>query len=326
MTSPDRISLPSWMARDSENSSFEAGPGEVAYVREDLYLALQKYTSGPTEPIDREKFEDMVFKKHFFAHVKFDPKKQLADCSGQKSKAELCARDIKGNYIDEAISAMWFGWQSCADLMPKFHPIISVNSITPDGLGWTSPKYRSELLNLATQCGAVLTGKPDGSESITIIFTVDAWRAFDVATRPAADKPTLFKWAAEVDGSCGKENGPGSEWLSEFADKILTSGSGPLDELHPWKTMVTAPKDGTVILALLEGSDVAHPIVWRDPANIKDAVLTDKVGWHMSWDSYYLEQQDAPRYWMHISDDPDDKHDFGAVHFTGHNMLDGRTS
>lgn len=51
----------------------------------------------------------------------------------------------------------------------------------------TKPKYRAEFLALAQKCGAVLTGKPDGSESITIAFTVDAWRAFDLANK-AGDK------------------------------------------------------------------------------------------------------------------------------------------
>lgn len=46
----------------------------------------------------------------------------------------------------------------------------------------TKPKYRKELLDTAIACGAVLTGKPDGSESITVLFSIDAWRAFDVAT------------------------------------------------------------------------------------------------------------------------------------------------
>ena len=44
-----------------------------------------------------------------------------------------------------------------------------------------TPKPRAELLALAEQCGAMLTGKPDGSESITVVFTIEAWRTFDAA-------------------------------------------------------------------------------------------------------------------------------------------------
>lgn len=43
---------------------------------------------------------------------------------------------------------------------------------------------REAFLSLAQRCGATLTGKPDGSESITVVFTLDAWRAFDTACRP----------------------------------------------------------------------------------------------------------------------------------------------
>lgn len=47
---------------------------------------------------------------------------------------------------------------------------------------------REELLSLAELSGAVISGKPDGSESIKIIFTIDAWRRFDnaLAQQPAA--------------------------------------------------------------------------------------------------------------------------------------------
>lgn len=44
------------------------------------------------------------------------------------------------------------------------------------------PKPRREFLALAEQCGATLTGKPDGSEAITVVFSIEAWRKFDAAT------------------------------------------------------------------------------------------------------------------------------------------------
>lgn len=40
-------------------------------------------------------------------------------------------------------------------------------------------KPRPEFLALAEQCGARLAGKPDGSEAVTVVFTIPAWRAFD---------------------------------------------------------------------------------------------------------------------------------------------------
>lgn len=40
-------------------------------------------------------------------------------------------------------------------------------------------KPRRELLDLAMGQGAILTGKPDGSEPIQLIFSIASWRAFD---------------------------------------------------------------------------------------------------------------------------------------------------
>lgn len=46
-----------------------------------------------------------------------------------------------------------------------------------------APTYRAELLDLALECGAKLTGLPDGSEPIRVVFSIEAWRKFDLATR-----------------------------------------------------------------------------------------------------------------------------------------------
>lgn len=40
---------------------------------------------------------------------------------------------------------------------------------------------RPEFLDLAQQHGARITGKPDGSEAIEVVFSIAAWRAFDQA-------------------------------------------------------------------------------------------------------------------------------------------------
>lgn len=43
----------------------------------------------------------------------------------------------------------------------------------------TSP--RPELLAMAMEAGACLTGTPDGLKPIEVVFSVEAWRAFDAA-------------------------------------------------------------------------------------------------------------------------------------------------
>lgn len=52
-----------------------------------------------------------------------------------------------------------------------------LDGLLPDETG----KPSAALLALAQRCGAVLTGKPDGSEPIEVIFSVAAWRNFDAA-------------------------------------------------------------------------------------------------------------------------------------------------
>lgn len=53
---------------------------------------------------------------------------------------------------------------------------------------------RVEFLDLAVSCGAVLTGKPDGSEPITVVFTPEAWREFDKAVD--SQQPAVAQVAA----------------------------------------------------------------------------------------------------------------------------------
>lgn len=48
------------------------------------------------------------------------------------------------------------------------------------------PKARREFLTLAEECGAVITGKPDGSEPVSVVFTPAAWQAFDAAVLKSA--------------------------------------------------------------------------------------------------------------------------------------------
>lgn len=60
-----------------------------------------------------------------------------------------------------------------------------------------------------------------------------------------------------------------------------------------WNPIGTAPDDGTAVFALLNDSDIPHPVRYVDD------------GWEMVWDKYRLSDADGPRYWMAIPDDPD---------------------
>lgn len=76
-------------------------------------------------------------------------------------------------------------------------------------------------------------------------------------------------------------NGPGR---AEWALRAFLSAQPP--KIDPWHPMKLAPKDGTAVLALLEGSDIPHPVRWVDS------------GWRSSWDGYCFPPHDGPLCWM----------------------------
>ena len=74
----------------------------------------------------------------------------------------------------------------------------------------------------------------------------------------------------------------------------------------PWQPMKTAPKDGTAVLVLMDGSDAPHAARWisgpESPHAVGDATTP---GWRLTWDHWQVPEHDGPRYWMHCPDDPD---------------------
>lgn len=75
----------------------------------------------------------------------------------------------------------------------------------------------------------------------------------------------------------------------------------------PWQPMKTAPKDGTVVLVLLDGSDYPHPAYWIAGPDSPRVIGDDaEPGWRMAWDASRVAGHDGPRYWMACPDDPDD--------------------
>lgn len=78
------------------------------------------------------------------------------------------------------------------------------------------------LLTLAESAGAVITGKPDGTEPITVSFTPAAWRGFQqvvggavnriaehaLTTNPAADAVNMRNAADGLRGGLGVSYAP----------------------------------------------------------------------------------------------------------------------
>lgn len=74
---------------------------------------------------------------------------------------------------------------------------------------------------------------------------------------------------------------------------------------QPWKRMQTAPKDGTVVLVLFDGTDIPHAMRWLAAGDKRGSGYE---GWHLTWDGYPACERD-PRYWMPIPEDPEAQDD-----------------
>ena len=101
------------------------------------------------------------------------------------------------------------------------------------------------------------------------------------------------KQGMPVQAECARQAARHMEELQAAKDAIA----------RPWQPMKTAPKDGTTVLVLLEGSDVPKAVEWCEADHF---LASDVVGWYMTWDGHKIQPHEGPRYWMHCPDDPDD--------------------
>lgn len=108
---------------------------------------------------------------------------------------------------------------------------------------------RKEFLDLALSCGAKLTGKPDGSEAVTVVFTADAWRAFDAACLSQA-RATTERKGEPVAWCLGDPRAADSS--NVFLSHQFTPDSEHLDEWCPLYASQEVPEDTTRLQALEE--------------------------------------------------------------------------
>ena len=75
-----------------------------------------------------------------------------------------------------------------------------------------------------------------------------------------------------------------------------------------WQPIETAPKDGTAILVLLFGSDIAHAARWYDEqATIEEKYQDGGPGWYLTWDHYKLSARYGPTNWMPLPPPPEEE-------------------
>lgn len=116
------------------------------------------------------------------------------------------------------------------------------------------------------------------------------------------DPEDLF--IGSVGSTRGKEPDMANARLVAAAPSLLAEAirlREALDAATKWRPIATAPKDGTAVLALLDGSNVAHPVRWLDAGN---KFAKGVAGWHVVWDLTPIAAHDGPIYWMPIPDAP----------------------
>lgn len=75
--------------------------------------------------------------------------------------------------------------------------------------------------------------------------------------------------------------------------------------LTGWRSIRTAPRDGTHILAALPDRDTCYVICWADAErDIRRHLGSPHVGWHTAYDGDFLQPQDEPTHWMPLPDVP----------------------
>ena len=108
---------------------------------------------------------------------------------------------------------------------------------------------------------------------------------------PTKDEPTPLERAKYLAGN----------WPKRYEMRLLYARPVPATP-NGWRPIETAPKDGTAVLSLLAGSDVAHPVRWLDSDH---KFANGAAGWHIVWDLSPVAQIDGPIYWMPIPAAPE---------------------
>ncbi len=158
----------------------------------------------------------------------------------------------------------------------------------------TITKPRAEFLEKAERCGARITGKPDGSEPIEIVFTVAAWRAFDGACAELdrahrAASPDVAKmaqrltdeqveWVVNDNAELGVKIG--NQFFFLYKGYSLVYGS---DVTLNRKDGIAVHDDDTPMhwrpVFKREFGECCHPINYEDPTYIGMVSLDDSDEW-----------------------------------------------
>jgi hypothetical protein len=154
---------------------------------------------------------------------------------------------------------------------------VGTTAIVPGGTPPRDCKPRREFLELAQKCGARLTGKPNGSEPIEVVFRIAAWQEFDRANIPAPSVKT-----PEADGLPARWED--RSWSHEAPADLCPDDHVPqlLAEITEWRKLGSAliappcavSEDRSQLIAELEwAADNGYP----GAAKVAKALTPDRV-------------------------------------------------
>ena len=65
---------------------------------------------------EREQFEERAYSQRFIRSIEYVPGNPLGFRSDCPNLAEFVKRDLKGDYIDPTLDAMWWAWRAAKGL------------------------------------------------------------------------------------------------------------------------------------------------------------------------------------------------------------------
>ncbi|MCW0370234.1 hypothetical protein [Xanthomonas sacchari] len=228
---------------------------EIQYVRADLALQAAPAAAGVPGHLDvRRILLEVVPGWDGMGHEIYA--KSVEDVEREFSRMSGRIRELERTQLLAQPQAEQQGADALVD------SLVQVMNAKYDGLGRLPPDVL-EVLNMAVE--AIAASQPVGEPV--------EWQVRG---------PRTTQWQ-----TCDRE----LHESAHKADGVETRAlyTAPPAAVDSWQPIKTAPKDGTVVLGLLEGSDIPQSIRFRE-------------GWVIAWDDYRIPAHDGPTHWLPLID------------------------
>jgi hypothetical protein len=168
--------------------------------------------------------------------------------------------------------------------------------------------YRGTLDECAKHFGEAAYTADDGTVmgEPLLLKVPELVAALVKACEEANDTAKLRAEVARLKAALKKANEQAEHFEREW---YLRGDARTLNSIaRQWQPMKTAPRDGSIVLVLLDGVDYPHPAYWLTGPDSQRAISNgnNAPGWRMALDAAPIADHDGPRYWMDCPDAPDD--------------------